>query len=179
MNWLKVFSDDYANAVTAVAALGALFLAGFTLWYLMREFSEKYRPYVIPVVEAQKMQDNLGCVVSIIPSNVGPHPCYFKLTKIRLQIGDETYDTPDMKEWMLIATQNISIRMPAGHVNDTGVRKIREARYKNNRVEVSFILQTMSTEKKFDESKSYSYEINVLGENPLVLIRPEWQESPK
>ena len=179
MDWLKAFSADYANGVTALTALGAVVLAGVTLWFLKREFSAKYRPYVVPVVDVEKMHDSLGCIASIVPRNVGPHPCLFKLTKIRLHIGDETYETPDMKEWMLLAPQGVGvgIRMPAGHVNETGVKKIREARYTKNRIEVSFILHTQSIEKKFNDSKSYSYEINVMGDNPQVLFRPEWQQD--
>lgn len=174
MNWIKTFSTDYANAVTAFTALGAFILAGATLWFLKREYSAKYRPYVVPVVDTEKMQDHLGCTLSIVPCNAGPHPCFFKLSKIRLHIGDETYETPDTKEWMLLASQNVNVRMPAGRVNETGVKKIREGRYKNNRIELSFILHTTSTEKKFNESKSFSYEINVMSENPVALFRSEW-----
>jgi hypothetical protein len=177
VNCIKTFSADYANAVTALTALGALILAGVTLWFLKREFSAKYRPYVIPIVDVEKIQESLGCMVSIVPRNVGPHPCRFKLTKIRLHIGDETYETPDIKEWMLLAPQGVGLRMPAGHVNDAGVKKIREARYKNNHIEVSFTMHTTSIENKFNESKSFCYEINVLGETPQALFRPEWQQS--
>jgi hypothetical protein len=177
MELIKTFSTDYANAVTALAALGAFILAGATLWFLKREYSAKYRPYVMPVVEADKMQDSLGFLVSIVPSNVGPHPCRFKLSKIRLNIGDESYETPDTKEWMLLSSQRIKIRMPAGQVNETGVKKIREGRYKNNRIELSFILHTTSIEGKFGESKSFSYEINALGEKPEALFRSEWCQS--
>jgi hypothetical protein len=177
MDWIKTFSADYANAITALTALGALILAGITLWFLKREFSAKYRPYVMPLVVLEKIQDSLGCIVSIVPRNVGPHPCLFKLSNIRLHIGDETYETPDVKEWMLLAHQEVGLRMPAGHVNELGVKRIREARYKNNRIEVSFTLHTTSIEKKFSESKSFSYEINVLGESPQVLFRPEWHKS--
>lgn len=176
MNWIKIFSADYANAVTALTAFGVLVLAGVTLWFLKREFSAKYRPYVMPVVNVEKIQEKLGCVVSIVPRNVGPHPCRFKLTKIRLHIGDETFETPDMKEWMLLAPQGVGLSMPAGYVNEVGVKNIREARYKKNRVEMSFTMQTTSIENKFTESKSFCYEINVLGEHPQALFRPEWQQ---
>jgi len=46
MDWLIAFSRDYANAVMAFAACGALILAAITHWYLKREYSSKYRPYV-------------------------------------------------------------------------------------------------------------------------------------
>ena len=177
MTWLKVFSADYANAVMAIAAIGALVLAVVTLWFLKREYSAKYRPYVVPVVNVEKIYESIGCIVSIVPRNVGPHPCYFKLSRIRLHVGDETYETPDTKEWMLLGTAGAAIRMPAGHVNDSGVTRIREARYKANRIELAFVLHTTSIEHKFTKAKAIAYEINVLGDAPQALFRPEWEQS--
>jgi hypothetical protein len=86
MEWLKAFSAYYANGVMAITAVGALVLAIITLWYLKREYSSKYRPYVFPVVHAEPMPRKLGCVVSIIPRNIGPHPCKAQLSQIRLHI---------------------------------------------------------------------------------------------
>ena len=174
MEWLKTFSDNYANGLMAIAALGALVLAAITLWYLKREFSSKYRPYVFPVVHAEPFSEKLGCVVSIIPRNIGPHPCKAQLSQILLHIGDEAYETPDTKEWLLLAPQGVGVQMPVGHVNDIGVSKIREGRYRKNRIEVTFILSTTSIEGKFPEKKSFGFEIDVLGEKPQVFFRPEW-----
>lgn len=64
--------------------------------------------------------------------------------------------------------------MPAGHINENGVTRIREGRYKSNRVEVGFVVETTSVENRFTENKSYVYEIDVLGATPQVLFRPEW-----
>jgi|APSaa5957512535_1039671.scaffolds.fasta_scaffold114482_1 hypothetical protein len=177
MEWLKTFSSDYANAITAIVAIGVLVLTAITLHYLKREYSSKYRPYVFPVVHAEPIPGKPGCVVSIIPSNIGPHPCKAKLLQIRLHIGDETYETPDTKDWLLLAPKGVGIQMPAGHVNESGVFKIRERRYKKNRIELCFVLQTTSIEGKFGESKSFAYEIDVLGEKPQALFRPEWSKD--
>lgn len=174
MDFLKTFSNDYANAITAFAALGAFILATITLWYLKREYSSKYRPYVFPVVYAQPITDSLGCTVSIAPRNVGPHPCKIKLSKISLHIGDESYQTPDNKEWILLAPQGVEVQMPAGYISDVGVKNIREGRYRKNRVEISFIMTSTSIENKFEESKSFAYEINLQGETPQAFFRPEW-----
>jgi hypothetical protein len=94
-----------------------------------------------------------------------------------LHIGDESYDTPETKEWLLLAPQGVGVQMPAGHVNELGVSKVREGRYKKNRVELCFVLETTSIEGKFTERKSFSYEIDVLGEHPQALFRPEWCED--
>ena len=175
MEWLKEFSACYANGVTAIAACGTLLLAAATLWYLKREYTSKYRPYVIPVVHVEPIPEKLGCIVSIIPSNIGQHPCKAKFTNIRLHIGDETYQTPDNKDWLLLAPHGVGIQLPAGHVNETGVTKVREGRYKQNRVELTFVMTTTSMEDKYEESESFAYEIDVRGEKPLALFRPEWK----
>ncbi len=177
MEWLKTLSTDYANGITAIAACGTLILAVLTVWYLKREYTSKYRPYVIPVVHAEPIPEKLGCIVIIIPSNVGQHPCKVKLTNIRLHIGDETYQTPDTKDWILLASHGVGIQMPAGHVNEIGVTNIREGRYKQNRVELAFVMTTTSMEDKYEESKSFAYEIDVRGEKPQALFRPEWKKE--
>lgn len=112
--------------------------------------------------------------LSLIPKNVGPHPCKIKFSKITLNIGDESFETPDTKEWILLAPQGVGIKMPADHVNDVGVSKISEGRYRKNRVEVSFLMRTISMEGQYEEAKSFAYEIDVRGENPQALFRPEW-----
>ena len=177
MEWLKCFSDDYANAVTAFAALGTLVLALVTLLYLKREYSAKFQPYVVPVVHAEPIPDALGCVLSIQPCNIGSHPCKAKILDTKLRIGDEEHGTPDDQDWLLLAPSGIGVIKPAGHVNQLGVTKIREGRYRSNRIELTFKLETASTVGSFSESKNYAYEINVLGEKPQALFRPEWISS--
>jgi len=67
--------------------------------------------------------------------------------------------------------------MPAGHINETGVTSIREGRYKINRIELSFTMETISTENKDGEVKYFCYEINVLGVKPQAFFRPEWVKN--
>jgi len=174
MNWLQTFSESYANGITSIAAIGVFFLTGATLWYLKREYSSKCRPYIFPGVHAEPFPDKLGCVVSIIPKNVGSHPCKIKICNIYLTIGDETHTTPETKDCILVGPHGIGIQIPAGHINENGVTRIREGRYKSNRVEVGFVVETTSVENKFTEKKSYVYEIYVQGGTPQVLFRPEW-----
>ena len=177
MELLKAFSANYANAVVAVAAVGALLLASITLWFVRREFANKFRPYVVPEIVIEPIINSPSFGVSIIPRNIGPHPCEFRLTDIKLTIGDETHGTPSLADWVLLAPQHLEVRVPAGHVNEVGIQRVREARYKSNRIEVSFIMLTRSVEKRFEDAKSFSYEINVLGEKPFAAFRPEWQKK--
>ena len=177
MDTLKSFSTDYANGVSAIATLATFFLAFATLWFLKREFKNKYRPYVVAAIAIDPLAGSAGFGVSIVPRNVGPHPCEFMLRDIHLHIGDETHDTPAFKDWVLLAPQGMEVRVPAGHVNDLGIQRIREARYKSNRIEVSFSLVTRSIEGRFERTQSVVYEVNVEGEVPFAAFRPEWHKS--
>lgn len=177
MCWLKLFSSEYANGVSAIVATLTLLLALATLWFLKREYKNKYRPYVVPMAVIVPIVNSSDFAIHVVPRNVGPHPCEFMLEDIRLHIGDETYETPNFKEWVLIAPQGMEVHVPVGHVNVIGIRNVREARYKANRIEISFNLYMRSADKKYEESKSIAYEINVQGEMPVVAFRPDWHKN--
>lgn len=171
-NWFAKFSKKYAEGVTAIVGTAGLILAITTLVFLYRDYSLRYRPYVIAGVLAQKAKDSTAFNVVIRPTNVGSYPCYTKITNILLRIGDYEYPTPDMKAWQLVGpTQGgLYIDMPAGSVNAMGVQRIRECGYKTNRIELCFDYETMSVEKRFYEKRNSCCEISVAGENPEVLF---------
>jgi hypothetical protein len=139
LNLFHKFSKEYAAGVTAVVGFLGFILAVATLLFLYRDYSLKYRPYVVPGVTPEQIQDSKAVNVLIKPNNVGSYPCYIKITNIRFRVGDEEYQTPDMPAWQLLGpTQGrVGIAMPAGHVNELGVQKIREARYKVNRTRIN------------------------------------------
>jgi|GEM_PF-6671300 len=171
---IKIFSDHYANSLTAVATLGILVLSCITLYYVQREYFTKYRPYVIPVVEAKRNLTDIGCSIDIIPKNVGAHPCKFKLTNIKLLLGDEPYETPSFQQWMLLGPHGVGFKYPAGFVNPLGIEKIQNNQYKSNRIELSFSLHTTSIHDQFSSIEHHSFEIDVKGNEPQALSRPEW-----
>ncbi len=177
MDLLRAFSANYANAVSALAAVGALVLALVTVLFVYREFANKYRPYVIPEIVTEPTVGSPNFGVSIIPRNIGSHPCEFRLSNIKLTIGDEAHGTPDLVNWMLLAPQHLEVRVPAGNVNEVGIHRVRDARYQSNRIEVSFTLLTRSAEGRFEDAKHFTYDINVLGDKPFAAFRPEWQRK--
>src|SRR5438105_2863582 len=135
----ETFSRKYAEGVTAFVGLLGLLLAVATLIFLYRDYSLRYRPYVVPGVVAENFKDKPGLLVNIKPTNVGSYPCYVKITNIWLQIGDEKYQTPDMDDWLLLGPQGgVGFAVPAGHVNETGVKNVRESRYARNRIDLCF-----------------------------------------
>lgn len=176
---IQVFSTDYANGISAIAASGTLRFALVTLRFLKREYVIKYRPYVALSLIVEPKVDSKGFIVSLAPKNVGPHSCEFMLKDIRLQIGDDKFEVPDFTDWQLLAPNNAvdPMRTPVGHINDQRIRKIREARYKLNRIEVSVSLLARSVEQRFEQVKLYIYEINVESETPVAISRPEWNKK--
>jgi hypothetical protein len=120
--------------------------------------------------------DSIAFSLAIVPRNVGPHPCKAKLERITLQIGDESYETPSHKEWVLLASggSDLATMTPAGSINETGVTKVRENRYRSNRIELSFVMHTSTIDGGFTESTSHAYEILVAGTAPLAVFRAEW-----
>lgn len=174
---IKNFSTDYANGITAIATVGAVILSGFALFYVRREYFAKYRPYVVPVVNALKKSADSAYVIEIISKNVGMHPCNFKLTDINLKVGDEMHTTPSFSAWMLLGTVGAGIKYPAGYVNQVGVDRIRNNQNRNNRVELSFKLHTTSIQNQFESCQEHIFEINLLTDEPHVFSRPEWVKS--
>lgn len=175
MEWLKAFSSDYANAVTALVAVGAFTLAWRTLLYLKREYRAKYRPYLVPVVTVSSFEPEPGRTefhLFIQPVNVGPHPCHVRLTSILLTIGDDKFPSQDQEHWHLIGgTANYTFE--AGHINQFGVQQIRDARYSQNRVELSFNLHMQSTDGEHSSIQKCLYVVEVRGPMPTVAYRPD------
>jgi CMP-2-keto-3-deoxyoctulosonic acid synthetase len=177
MDLLKAFSTNYANAISAIATCLALLLAVATLWFLKREYENKYRPYVVPGVMLVPITETADYALYVLPRNVGPHPCEFMLRDIQLHVGDETYDTPNFKEWVLIAPQGMEVHVPVGRVNEIGIKQVREARYKTNRIEIAFKLLTRSADHRYEQSKVIAYEVNVQGQQPFIAFRPDWHKD--
>lgn len=167
-----LFSENYADGVIAITATVALIVSCFTLYKLYSEFSAKHRPYITAIVEAKETDEKDSISVFVSPKNVGPHPCFFKISDIELQIGDEIHTTPSNKEWSLIGSRDVSITMPVGHINQNGIKKIREARYSRNIIELRFTITKATFNKKKISEEKLTYEINVLNEIPLVTTRP-------
>lgn len=175
MEWLKAFSTDYANAVTAIAAIGALLTALVTLLFLKREYRAKYRPYVVPLAWIQKDQaadQPAPFAVFVEPKNVGPHPCRVKITDVELQVGDDLYPSPSQRAWTMIGPTSGGFTFHCGSVHGLGITNIQQGRYRTNRVELRLTVQSMSAEDKHQQSESYAFEIDVRGAEPVIFAKP-------
>lgn len=168
---------SYAPLVTAFASLGALTLACITLWYLRRDHQSKYTPYIWGGVQIEPFADKPGFFVAILPKNMGSHPCKARVLEVGLTIGDEVHRTPDHKGWILLAPSGMAVQLPAGHVNEVGLTGVKEARYRSNRIEISFKVDALSFDKRFRRTQAFTYEIDVRGEKPVELLRMDLIED--
>jgi len=174
MEWLRCFSDHYANAVTAAAAIAALVLTFFTLLFLRREYRAKYRPYVTARLYIQPFNKDLpdwAYDIFIRPKNVGPHPCRIKISGIELDIGNETFTTGSLSKWTLIGSHDEMYGFPAGHINALGVEQVRSDFYPEgmNKVLLRFTLHSISIENEHETAESFLFQIDLAGEKPIPV----------
>ena len=120
------------------------------------------------------LKSEAGFSIIILPHNIGAFPNKVKLKNIDLKIGDEVYTTPETKTWVHLPPSDVFIGIPAGHVNGKGITKIREGRYKVNRIEISFTMEIASFDDRYNEKQLFVYEVDVRGDDPFVFFRPEW-----
>jgi hypothetical protein len=174
-NALRSFSLNYAAGISACISAIALFIGVVTLLYLRGEFTRKYQPYVNATPVIVRIGEEKRFQIDLVPRNVGSYPCEVRIVKSDLQVGDEVYENPDLKDWVLLPpyVSGTEIRVPFGHINPLGIQKIREARYKVNRVEVHFTLLARSLDKGFSNEKRFGYEIDVLTDTPFVRLMLE------
>jgi hypothetical protein len=162
--------------VTAIAASLALLLTALTLYSLRREYRAKYRPYIVPAVVINEFEIEPGQIAyltTINPRNVGPHPCWIRVTDVKLVIGDEVIETTPVKEWALVGTQAASVAFPSGQINPLGIQRIRERFYQVNRVEVHFTSHSKSIDDEHKTTQRWLFEIDIRGSNPTAIYRPD------
>ena len=100
--------------------------------------------------------------------NAGIYPVLAKIDKAELTIGDEIYPTKFHSEMLIPVGENKKLA-PIGHINKIGRDKVINNKYKSNRVEVEFRLESKPVgSKTYKYSTSVTYEINVEGDIPVV-----------
>jgi len=145
-----------------IAAISALIaLIGVAIAY--REYSEKTRPYLDVKLKTEINQGNW--IFLTVLSNKGQYPVYSKITKALLTIGDEKYPTIVDQETVIFPSEDEEIVIPVGHINEIGRKKIRDAKYTKNIVE---LLVEVSSRKLKQEEFRYKTILRV-----QVLVEEE------
>lgn len=146
LNRVNFLYGSLPEWITSIAALIAL--VGVVIAY--KEYSEKTRPYLDVKIKTEINQGKWSFLT--ILSNKGQYPVYSKITNALLTIGDEKYPTIVDKEVVIFPGENEEMLIPVGNINEVGRKKIREAKYTKNIVE---LLVEVSSRKL--KQKEYRY----------------------
>jgi len=134
--------------ITAVAAFIAL--VGVAIAYF--DHKERTRPYTDVELQTEINPDLKTWSFSTLILNKGQYPIFSRITKALLVIGDDKYPTIVDSEVVIFPGDDKKIQIPVGHINETGRKKIREAKYTKNVVE----LEVEVSSRKIRE-KNYKY----------------------
>lgn len=136
------FNGSFPEWITAIAAV--VTLMGVAIAYI--DYREKTRPYIDVAIQTQLDQGRWSFLTKI--SNKGQYPVYSKITNAMLIIGDEKYPTIIDKEWVLFPNESEDVLVPVGNINEIGRKKIREAKYTKNVVELHIDVSSKKTQTK-------------------------------
>jgi hypothetical protein len=168
-DWLQNFSKNYAPGVSAIVASIALVASIVALLYISREYKNKYRPFPSGNLIARSVGDKGALSVSVLIKNAGDYPIEISVTDISLHVGDEIFPTID-KDWTAFEPKTLIMEYNIGNVNEIGLKNVREARYRSNRVSATFTLKGRSIASSQTSERRYIFDIDVRGDAPVVLI---------
>jgi hypothetical protein len=166
------FLKNILNFINNHSNLGLLIVAVLSFLYVRKEYFLKRRPFIdIEIASEIKKEEEWSFYIILI--NKGTFPGIAKITKSILKIGDEIYPTVFNQETVLSPEEKKKI-FPIGHINKNGLEKIRNHKYRINRVEIIIESESKAIgDKKFLYKTNYEYEINVENEKPIIKIITE------
>ncbi|MEQ1849936.1 MAG: hypothetical protein ABL890_05110 [Candidatus Peribacteraceae bacterium] len=162
---MKSFNDHYANLAIVILAASSARIA-------FREFILKRRPFVVPELsyEIIKELENEKWFFNAILINKGTYPGIAKITKAALKIGDEEHPTIFNQEVVLVPQEKQHLA-PIGHINSSGLKKVRGHEYRSNRVEISFEIQSKAIGgRKYNYKTAYDFFVDVSGAIPVFSV---------
>lgn len=152
--------------ITSVAA--SIALVGVAIAY--KEYCEKTRPYIDIEIkpEINKKSGVWSFAASVI--NKGQYPVYSRITNALLTIGDEKYPTLFDQE-MVVFPNDEKISAPVGYISLIGRKKIREAKYTKNIVELLVEISSRKIrQKEFRYKTTLRVQVLVEEEKPVFIL---------
>lgn len=167
LNWLNTYQGIAQWLIWSTAVL-ALIVA-------YREYISKRRPYIdweIQVANNPNKQLG-GWIFFALIKNSGTYPALVRVKKTLIRIGDEEYPS-EIKNEIIVAPETAKKSAMIGSIYESGIQKIRNNKYKKNRVEIEFEIESKPLGDKKMKYKSYAnYEINIDGEKPNIILITE------
>ncbi len=162
---IKSLNDHYSN-------LAIVILAGSSGCIAYWEFILKRRPFVVPELSYEIVGEgeNEKWFFSAILVNKGTYSGIAKITKAVLKIGDEEHPTIFNPEVVLVPQEKQHLA-PIGHINSSGLKKVRGHEYRNNRVEISLEIQSkVISARKYNYKTAYDFFVDVSGTIPVFSV---------
>lgn len=148
-------------------------IAAFCVAY--NEFVAKKRPYIdweIQLAKNPNLQKG-GWMFFALVKNTSAYPAMARVNKTLIRVGDEEYPS-EVKSEMIIAPGASRSSAMIGSIYESGIQKIRNKEYTNNRVEIQFEIESKPLgEKKMKYISRANYEINVESDMPTIILISE------
>ncbi len=169
---------EWLNGSQGIAQWITALVATIALWYAIKEFFLKRRPYIDIEIQYAANPDSKigGWLFFALLLNKGTFPGIVKVRKTEMRVGDEIYPST-VKNKLIISPGESKKSALIGSINNTGIKKVLSHEYHSNRVELE--VEVISGEAGSDNLKyitKVSYLIDISGEKPeFVLIEEDFK----
>lgn len=167
LDWLNKH-QGVANWIVAAVAIVAL-------WYAIKEFVIKRRPYIDVEIEVMENRDKErgGWLFYAKLLNKGTYPGVIKDIQTVIRVGDEVYPNEITNKFFIAPGESKKTAL-IGSIYRQGVEKILGHEYRSNRCEIEIEIQSgeIDTEKLKYSTKA-TYQVDVRGERPVITLIEE------
>lgn len=167
LNNVSFFYGSLPDWIMAIAAIAALI--GVAIGFV--EYREKTRPYIDVELQTEINTNSKIWMFSTLILNKGQYPVFSKITRALLVVGDEKFPTIVDTEVVIFPGDDKKIQIPVGHITEIGRKKIREAKYTKNVVELDIEVSSRKLrEKEFKYRTLLRVQILVEEESPSFVL---------
>lgn len=166
---------EWLNNNQGMAQWITAFVASVALWYAIKEFFLKRRPYVDIEIQYAANPDNKigGWLFFALLVNKGTYPGIAKVKKTEMRIGDEAYPS-SVKSKLIISPGESKKSALIGSINNIGIKKVLGHEYRSNRVELEVEVASGDIgSNNFKYITKVIYQIDISGEKPEFLLIEE------
>lgn len=167
LNQINYYSG-ISSWITALVAVTALF-------YTIREFITKRRPYIDIEIQVAENPDKEkgGWLFFALLINKGTYPGIVKVKKTEMRVGDESYPS-EVKNKMILSPGESMKSALIGSIYKKGINRILGHEYNINRVEMEIEIESGEIgSKKLKYLTKAIYQIDVTGEKPNIFLIEE------
>ncbi|MCK4708539.1 MAG: hypothetical protein KAU21_07975 [Gammaproteobacteria bacterium] len=92
-------------------------------------------------------------------------PVITHVSRCKFRVGDEVFEEKERPDSIALAPNEKNIAITIGHINQEGIRKIRNKEYNDNTVNIKIELYNRSVlDKEFKHTSTFEFDVDVLQE---------------